>query len=151
MKLTSQKRIAAQLLKVGENKVWFDPDRLEEIKEAITKTDIRGLIKDLAIQAKPQKSISGYRSRKIKTQKRKGRRKGDGSRKGTKNARLSKKDAWKSKIRAQRKFIKSLKVKELINTQTYRNIYAKTKGGFFRSCRHIKLFLNEHGLFNNKK
>ena len=42
--LNVQKRLAAQILKCGRNRVRFDPDRLEDIKEAITKTDIRSLI-----------------------------------------------------------------------------------------------------------
>jgi large subunit ribosomal protein L19e len=153
MKLTSQKRIAAQLLKVGVNKVWFDPDRLEEIKESITKADIRGLISDLAIQAKPYKGISSFRSRKIKEQKRKGRQKGEGSKKGTKKARLPKKEAWMAKVRTQRNFIKELKSKDLVEVSTYRSLYSKVKGGFFRSRRHIKMFLTEKGLFkqNNGK
>ncbi len=49
MRLKSQRRLAAQLLKIGENKVWFDEDRLEEVKEAITKVDIKKLIKDLVL------------------------------------------------------------------------------------------------------
>ncbi|MEA3379062.1 MAG: 50S ribosomal protein L19e [Nanoarchaeota archaeon] len=150
MRLTSQRRTAAQLLKVGENRVWFDPDRLDEIKGAITKADMRSLIKDLAIQARPYTGISSFRSRKLKIQKKKGRRKGAGSRKGAIKSRLKKKDAWKSKVRSQRKFIKALKEKKLIEIGTYRNTYSKIKGGFFRSCRHIKLFLNEHNLFKQK-
>ena len=41
MKLSNQKRMAAEVLKVGESKVIFDPKRTKEIKEAITKADIR--------------------------------------------------------------------------------------------------------------
>ena len=151
MKLTSQRRIAAQVLKAGENRVWFDPDRLEEVKEAITKADIRGLISDLAIQAKPKTGISGFRSRKLKEQKRKGRKKGPGSKKGTKKARLPKKVAWMTKVRLQRKFIKELKGKKIIVDGTYRKLYRKVKGGFFRSRKHIKMFLTENNLFKQKK
>ena len=82
MNLSHQRRISAKLLKIGENKVWFDPDRITEIKEAITKADIRALINDYAIQAKPKNAQSRSKARKIKKQKSKGRRKGAGSRKG---------------------------------------------------------------------
>ena len=35
MNLTTQKRLAASILKVGLNRVWMDPERMEEIsKEA---------------------------------------------------------------------------------------------------------------------
>ena len=40
MSLKSQKRIAAQLMKVGQNKVWMDPEQMEQIENAITKNEI---------------------------------------------------------------------------------------------------------------
>lgn len=150
MTLKSQKRIAAQILKTGTTRVWFDPNRLSEIKEAITKADIRSLIKDLAIQKKPSKSISGGRAKKIRFQKAKGRRKGLGSRKGTKNARRYSKRTWIINIRNQRILLTILKQKGLITSQTFRDLYRKSKGGFFRSKRHIKLYLNENKLIKGK-
>ncbi len=150
MKLTTRKRIAAQILKVGVNRVLLSKDRLKDIKEAITKEDIRGLIKEGAIKSKQKKGISKFRSKKIKKQKRKGRRKGPGSRKGTRKARISKKKSWMIKVRAQRKLIKLLKNKKLITSKTYNFLYRKIKGNFFRSRNHIKLFLNEHNLFVKK-
>lgn len=146
MKLTNQKRIAAKLLKVGINRVLFDETKLKEIKEAITKEDIRALIKDGAIKARQKKGISSFRSKKIKIQKRKGRKQGIGSRGGRRKARLSKKRRWMQKVRAQRKLIKLLKNKKLITTLTYSKLCKKVKGNFFRSRRHIKLFLDEHNL-----
>ena len=50
-----QKRLAAQVLKVGQSKVWLDPEHLKEIKEAITKADIRKLIMKGWIKAKKEK------------------------------------------------------------------------------------------------
>lgn len=150
MNLRSQKKIAATLLKVGLTRVYFDPNRLEEIKQAITKADIRSLIKDLAIQKKPSSSISKGRLRKIRIQKSKGRRKGLGSRKGTKNARKSSKKSWIINIRNQRAILKALKQRGLITKQTFRDVYAKAKGGFFRSKRHIKLYLIENKLLKQK-
>ena len=78
--------------------------------------------------------------------KRKGKRTGAGSRKGKKTARLSKKDAWMNKVRLQRKFLKELRDKELITKSDYHSLYQKSKGGFFRSKRHIKLYIDEHRL-----
>ena len=45
--LDVQRRLAAQILKCGENRVRFDPESLEDIKEAITKQDIKDLLKDM--------------------------------------------------------------------------------------------------------
>lgn len=151
MRLKSQRRIAAQLLKVGKNRIWFDEDRLSEVKEAITKIDINKLIKDLAIQARPKKGISGFRRRKKYLQKRKGRQQGKGSRKGTANARRPKKERWMAKIRIQRSLLKSLREKEIIDPKKYRDLYRKSKGGFFRSRRHILLYLEEQGIFKKRK
>ena len=153
MTLKSQKRIASQLLKVGVNRVWFDPERLIEIKEAITKADIRSLIKDLAIQIRPFTGNSRFRIRKILVQKRKGRKQGKGSRKGKRTSRLSSKQEWMNRLRAQRYLIKELKESDMINNNTYKDVYRKSKGGFFRSKRHIMLYLNENKLIskNGKK
>ncbi|HII15302.1 MAG TPA: 50S ribosomal protein L19e [Nanoarchaeota archaeon] len=151
MNLANKKRLAAQVLKVGESRVWFDPERLNEIKEAITKRDIRKLVGDLAIQAKPSTGVSRFGARKIATQKRKGRRQGEGSRKGTPNARKSRKDLWMAKIRSQRDFLTSLKESGLIAPASYRKIYLMCKGGYFRSIRHIKMYMEEHQMFIRKE
>ena len=151
MRLTGQRRIAAQLLKCGKNRVWFDGKRLSEVKEAITKSDMRSLIRDLAVQKKPEQGNSRYRARKHLVQKKKGRKQGPGARKGKRTARLPKKRAWINKIRPQREILKALNKKGSISSTTYRTIYKKAKGGFFRSRRHIKLYLEEHKLFKHEK
>ncbi|MCH8003470.1 MAG: 50S ribosomal protein L19e [Nanoarchaeota archaeon] len=151
MQLKIQKRLAAQILKASENDIWLDSSRLDEIKEAITKADVKSLIKDKAIKSKKTRGISRYRIRKRKLQKSKGRRRGFGSMKGGKHARLSKKRSWINHIRIQRAFLQNLRNKDIINKSSYRSLYMKSKGGFFRSKRHIKLYMQEHGLGNEKK
>ena len=151
MNLGNQRRISADILKVGQKKVWFDGQRLDEIKEAITKIDIRGLIKKKIIQKKPEVGTSRVRARKRIVQRRKGRQQGQGTRKGKKTSRLPKKEAWMIKIRGQRKFINELKENNLVEVSTYRNLYRKIKGGYFRNKRHIKLYLTEQKLFLEKK
>lgn len=150
MKLTLQKRLAGQILKTSKKRIRIDPARLADVKEVITGADIRKLIKEGAIIAKPVKSISRGRARKIKEQKRRGRRKGYGSRKGKASARLRDKTDWMNKIRIQRDFLKELKNKGIIIKRTFGSLYLKSKGGFFRSKRHIKLYVEEHGLIVKK-
>jgi large subunit ribosomal protein L19e len=146
MKLNTQKKLAAQILKCSQKRIRLDPSRLEDIKESITKADIRRLIIDKAIKAAPVQGPSRVRARKLQNQKKKGRRRGLGSRKGTKGARMPKKEIWMKRIRVQRELIKKLYEKKLIKTDTYHDLYAKSKGGFFRSLRHIKLYIEEHRL-----
>jgi large subunit ribosomal protein L19e len=146
MKIKIQKRLAAQMLKRSKKKIKLDPTQLTEIKEAITKKDVKELIDDKVIKALPKRGVSRSRARKNEEQKAKGRRKGIGSRKGKQTARTPKKKAWMNKVRSQRKLIKSLKEKEIIDNPTYRSLYTKVGGGFFRSQRHIKLYITEYKL-----
>jgi len=148
MNVRNQKRMIAKLMKVGKDRVKFDIEKLPEIKEAITKADLRFLLSSGAIKIQQKTGHSKVRSRKIKIQKSKGRRKGIGTRKGRKTARLPRKDFWMSKTRSQRSFIKLLKQKNLISKQTYRDVYHKIKSNRFRSIRLIKLYIEENNLFN---
>ena len=50
MNLSAQKRMAAEILKCGQNRVYIDPYLIEEVKMAITREDIRNLIKEGIIQ-----------------------------------------------------------------------------------------------------
>ena len=151
MKLTIQKRLAAQILKCSQYKVVFDSSKLKDIKEAITKSDIKTLIANKVIWIKPLRSTSRGRARKIAAQKRKGRRKGEGKKKGKFSARISKKEAWKTTIRPQRNLLKELRDKKIITKKDYQNLYRKAKGGFFRSRRHIKMYIEERGLVKRSK
>ncbi|MFA5142414.1 MAG: 50S ribosomal protein L19e [Candidatus Woesearchaeota archaeon] len=150
MQLTSQKRLAAQILKVSPYKIRIDPNRLDDVKECITKADIRGLIIDNAITAKPVKNSSKGRIRLNLEQKRKGRQSGKGSRKGRLTARSDRKTTWVHKIRKQRIFLQDLKLKNMLTTSEFRELYMKAKGGFFRSKDHLKLYINERGYIKKK-
>jgi len=146
MNLTTQKRLSADIFGCSPKKVWFDSSRLEDIKGAITKVDIRSLMKQNVIMQKPDRGVSRGRARKVHVQKVKGRRKGHGSRQGKQTSRLPRKLVWINKIRAQRELLNILKDKNVIDKKTFRMLYLKAKGGFFRSRRHIKVYLEEHGL-----
>ena len=150
MKLKIQKKLAADIIGCSEKKIRFDEERLDEIKESITKVDIKTLIKDKAIYALPKRGVSRVRARKIKKQKSKGSMRGDATKKGKKTSRSPRKEIWMTKIRAQRTLIKNLKEKNIVTQEVYRKLYKKAQGGFFRSRRHIKLYIEEHNLVNKK-
>ncbi|NIA04136.1 MAG: 50S ribosomal protein L19e [Nitrospiraceae bacterium] len=142
--LKLQKRLAAKVMKCSPKRIVFNPARLDEIKEAITSSDIRLLISGKAIWKNPKKGISRARANELKVKKSKGQRKGLGSRKGTSNARESRKKVWINKIRKQRQFLKKLRDKRVLGNNQYRKLYLKSKSGFFRSLRHFKMYLNDH-------
>ena len=146
MNLTTQKRLAASILKVGVNRVWIDPEEIEEVSRAITRDSVRQLIDQGIIKAKPETGISSYRSKKIKQQKAKGRRKGRGSIKGAKKARNPKKKAWMTTIRALRGELKDMRDAEEIDPTTYRKLYKMAKGGAFKSKSYMKSYARDHEL-----
>ena len=146
MKLKMQKRIAAEIMDVGENKVWMDPDRVDEISTAITKNDIRLLIDDGAIESENKKSVSRSRARKRDDQKKKGRQSGPGTRKGSKEGRKSEKEEWMGNVRALRRKLKELRDEDVIDSSLYRELYNKVKGGAFRSKSHLETYLEDRNI-----
>jgi large subunit ribosomal protein L19e len=139
----SQRRIAADVLKIGENRVWLDPEDMDAISSAITRTEIRKLIHEGAIRKLPEQGHSRGRARAVKSKKRAGRRSGPGSRKG---ATLPRKTAWMLRIRAVRDRLRELRDKHTIQTQTYRKLFLMSKGGSFRSTAHLDEYIEAHKL-----
>lgn len=146
-----QKRLAAQEMNCGNGRVRFDPTQLKEIKEAITTFDIRRLINKGIIYKEQDIGVSRARAKVRENQRKKGRQTGHGSRKGKHNARLSSKLTWVRGVRTQRALIQRMKERELITNETFKDAYAKIKGGFFRSTNHIKIFLEENDLIKKAK
>jgi large subunit ribosomal protein L19e len=146
----TQRRLAAKILKCSPKRVWFDPVSLDEIKEGITKANMRGLISMHAVEKKPETSISRGRTRAAIIQKRKGRGKGPTRKKGQATARLPRKKDWMNRVRLLRETLNNLKAQDAIEVKDYRMLYMKVKGGFFRSKRHLNLYLAEQGLLKKK-
>jgi len=143
--------MAASLLKCGANRVWMDHDRIDEIAKAVTKEDIRVLINGKAIKSRQIKGISSGRKKFNAKQKEKGRRRGHGSRKGAKYARLPRKERWIRTIRPIRLYLKTLRDEKQIDKTTYRRYYRKAKGGEFRSTNHLKTHLMTDGIIKEEK
>lgn len=146
MRLITQKRLAAQVMKVGESRVWIDPEFIDEVSLAITKDDIRRLIDEGAIQKKPVRGVSRGRARYILRQKRKGQRSGPGRKKGKATAKLSKKERWMHKIRPLRKELRTLRDEGRITRKVYRELYLKAKGNAFRNKAHLRTYISEQRL-----
>ncbi len=136
--VASQKRIVASVLKCGVNRVWFDPSRLSDIENAISREDLRALITEGAIKARQKKGVSRGRARARIAQRSYGHRKGAGKRKGAAGARKPSKTAWVQKIRAIRKVLVELRTAGTIDRHMYRILYRKAAGGQFRSVAHLK-------------
>ena len=130
---SNQKRLAADVLGIGASRIWIDPGKLEDVANAITREDIRGLIKDGTVRSKQPQGVSRARARITDEKRKQGHRSGHGSRKGAKRARTPKKALWMRKIRAQRKALRSLRNEDKLDRTTYRRMYRKAKGGEYRT------------------
>lgn len=149
--LANQKRIAAQVLKIGEGRVWIDPEAAEDVAGAITRGDVRELIEEGVIVEKQKKGVSRGRAGVIARQKALGRRKGAGSRKGAKSARASRKKKWITKIRALRRRLKELRDDEFLDKTAYRMLYNKANGGYFRSVAHLNDYITANELLTREE
>jgi len=143
MSVRSQRRIAADIMKVGENRVWLDPEDIDAISSAITRAEIRKLIHEGAIRALPETGSSRGRTRTLKSKRNLGRRTGRGSKKG---AHIARKTAWVLRIRAIRDRLRDLRDKRMIQTQTYRKLFLMAKGGAFRDSSHLDEYIEAHKL-----
>ena len=146
MNLKPQRRMAAEILKCGENRVYFDPYLIEDISLAITREAIRNLIKQGIIQKKYKKGNSKYRKNILHERKKKGRARGLGKRKGTKYARTPKKKTWIKRIRPLRRELKRLRDRKQITAANYRKLYKNAKGGMFTSVAQLNRYIKEKEL-----
>jgi large subunit ribosomal protein L19e len=148
--LNSQRRLAAQVLKVGKNRVWIDPERTDDVETAMTRDEIRRLIHEGVIKSLPATGISRARARILHEKKKKGRRSGPGSRTGTGHARVSKKRAWMGKIRALRNRIRELKTRKTIPEDAYQRLYRMAGSGRFQSIADLERYLKAHELWRKR-
>ena len=148
--LKSQRRLAAQILKVGQGRVWIDPNRIEDVEAAITREEIRKLIHEGVIKPLKEKGVSRARARVVHEKKKKGLRRGPGSRSGAAQAKISKKEAWMNRVRALRKRLRELKANKTITESTYRNLYTMVKSGRFASIADMERYIKAHDLWRKR-
>lgn len=132
MNLRKKKVLAANALKVGRERVVFLESRKDEIKEALTKQDIRDLNKDGAILVK---DIGGRR----KNVKRKNKR-GTGKIKKKVNTR---KQDYVIMTRKLRKIVAGMKVRGELDRDETKDIRNKIRNRIFKSAAHLKKYVKE--------
>ena len=140
--LKLKKRLVARMMGVGVDRVWFDPEHLDEIEDIDTREDVRILMRKGYIRILP---VKGQYRRPVRE------RRGPGSRKGKKTARMPRKRLWIMRVRAQRKFIRMLRDKGRISRSQYRKLYMLIKGGMFRSKAHLKSYIRERMMVDSNE
>jgi large subunit ribosomal protein L19e len=148
--LTSQRRLASRILKVGKNRVWINPERISDVELAITREEVRKLVHEKIISSLPIQGVSRGRAKVIQAKKRKGRRKGPGSKSGTPHATISKKEAWMTKIRSLRKKLREMKASRIITETNYRQLYMIAGSGRFASIADMERYVKAHDMWRKR-
>jgi len=148
--LKSQRRLASQILKVGQERIWIDPDRVDDVEAAITREEIRKLVHEGVIKPLREKGVSRSRAKVLHEKKKKGLRRGSGSITGASQAKISKKEAWMSRVRSLRKRLRELKDNKTISEANYRDLYIMVKSGRFESVADLERYLKAHDLWRKR-
>ncbi len=133
MNLNKKKELAAKTLGVGKGRLQFKQENLNEIKEAITRQDIKQLNQEGIIAIKPIKGRKKNVTRK--------HRRGPGKIKIKVNKR---KQEYVKITRKLRAYAMSLRERGVLERELYKKIRNKIRMREFRSKAGMKDFLNKH-------
>ena len=126
MNLKRKKELASRTLGLGKGRIVFVKSRLEDIKEAITKQDIRDLLSDKAILIK-----------ELKGKKKTPRKKSSSTGNIRKNIKKRKR-VYIVLTRKLRKYASELKKQGKVSKEEVEKIRKKIKNRAFKSKAHLK-------------
>ena len=129
MNLSKKKKLVKRTLNIGEDRIVFLESRLEEIKDAITKQDIRDLVKSGAIIIKERKG-------RKKVQRTKSRSTGNIRKKAKK-----KKREYIIITRKLRRYLKGFEAEGKILKDDVTDMRKKIRNREFRSAAHLKEYI----------
>jgi large subunit ribosomal protein L19e len=124
--LRAKKRLTSRVTGVGIHRIKFDSDHLDDIADAITRENIRSLI-----------------TAKHKLDQRKKRGTTQGSKKGTKGARVGKKTVYVAKVRSLRRLLKIAKDRKDLTNPEFWVLYKKVGGNTVRNKAHLRTLMDE--------
>jgi len=127
MKLERKKDLIARTLNIGKDRIILNTNRLSEIKEAITKQDIRDLFASGAIFIKEIKGTRTNVPRNLR------RRAGS-----IKKKVLDTKREYINRTRRFRDYVQRLKNNEMISKEVYQKIRQEIRASMFKTLSHLK-------------
>lgn len=127
MKLETKKYLAARALGVGKNRIVFNIERLPEIKEAITKQDMKDLFRDKAIAIREIKGKRIIKHRKTRR------------RKGSIKIRVnSSKQEYVKLTRKLRAYVRGLRRQSLLSKENFIGTRKQIGAKQFKSLAQLK-------------
>ncbi len=147
MSLKTVKRLVARVAGVGRKRVKIlDAKKAEP---ALTADDARSLLKENAVAIAPVKGVGRSNARARQELRKRGRKRHEGSLRGTPHAHLARKDRWLRIVRAQRRLLKHLR--PVLVKGSYRKLYRMVKGKAFSDKRRLLEFASSNKLLVQKK
>ncbi len=131
MKLEKKKEFAAEVLGVGEGRIIFNQNRIDELKEAMTRQDIKDLFTEGAIMIRDIKGRKKVERRK--------RRRRMGS---IKQPIRRKKERYMIITRKLRKYLSELRKAEKITEEQFTTLRKEIKASAFKDKAHLKERIN---------
>jgi len=128
MNLKNKKQLISKVMGIGKDRIILMPERMEEIKEIMTRADVKKLEKERIILIKPKKG--------------KRRKKRRGKRTSKKKVKRRKKDYVKL-TRKLRKYVGELKKSGRLDKENAKELKRKIRQKRFRSKASLKNFLEE--------
>ncbi len=139
MTVESVKRLAANILHVGTNRIRIKQEEIRKVEEALTRADVKGLIKDGVLYALKKQG---------RRKKEKRRKRGVGNVKGSATYQ---KEKWIELVRSQRSYLKQLLKSGALEKKHKKLVYGRIKGGFFKSKKTMLTYLKENNMINETK
>lgn len=140
--LRAKKRLASRVTGVGVHRIYFDPEHLGDISDAIMRSDIRSLVTAGKIAIRPIVGTSRGRARRKRLQRSKRGTKA-GSKHGRSGARVGKKQVYVKKVRALRHLLKVAKDRAEITNPEFWMLYKRVGGNTVRNKAHLRLLIGE--------
>ncbi|MGC8710102.1 MAG: 50S ribosomal protein L19e [Candidatus Micrarchaeia archaeon] len=144
MSLKFAKRVAAEMLNRGESSIRINPNAIEDVKKALTREDVRKLVKEGSVFALKAKHNVSMNSKVLKKKRSEGRRRGIGRRRGSRKARGG--ISWEKKVRGQRAMLKELKRMGKLDSASFNRFYMLVKGNSFHDKSSLLLHLKDEGI-----
>lgn len=138
----SKKKLISRVCGVGVNRLRLDPDRLDDVADAITRSNARALITAGIVTIKPVKGTSRGRAQYKRMQRSKRGTK-PGSKQGRKGARTARKATYVAKVRALRRLLKIAKDRQEITNPEFWGLYKRVGGNTVRNKAHLRLLIQE--------
>lgn len=134
--------LASRVAGVGVGRIRFDPEKLDNITDAITRADIRGLMTANAIRVVPARGTSHGRADAKRAQRKK-RGTTAGSKRGRQGARVGKKENHVARVRALRRLLKIAKERKEISNAEFWRLYGRVGGNLVRNKAHLRSLIAE--------